>query len=126
MHIGVVALGVLDQPRHQRGLADRELAELLAPHAERHRGSGVRKKRAVAFTPYEPCPKYTVFRYCSRISRFEYLLFSRWARTSSFAFRWRSRLFPRIRFFTSCCVIVDPPWLISPLVRFSTNARGHR
>ena len=32
-------------------------------------------------------------------------------------------MFPRIRFFTSCCVIVDPPWLISPLVRFSTNAR---
>ncbi len=24
---------------------------------------------------------------------------------------------------TSCCVIVDPPWLISPFVRFSTNAR---
>jgi hypothetical protein len=37
-------------------------------------GSGVRKNRRVAaFTPYEPCPKYTVLRYCLRISRFEYL-----------------------------------------------------
>ena len=37
-------------------------------------GPGWRKKRSTAaFTPYDPCPKYTVLRYCSRISRLRVL-----------------------------------------------------
>src|SRR3989454_1566497 len=38
MHEGVVTLGVLDEPREQRRLADGELVQGLAAHAERRRG----------------------------------------------------------------------------------------
>src|SRR4029077_13130716 len=88
-------------------------------------GSAVRKYRSTAdFTPYEPCPKYTVLRYCSRISLFEYLLLSRSARMISRTFRLTSRLLVRMRFFTSCCVIVEPPSSIAPDDRFFRNARS--
>ena len=62
----VVALGVLDQPRHQRGFAHRELAELLAAQAEWRRRIG-REEEAT-------CRRFHAVRTLPEVHRVEVLL----------------------------------------------------
>ena len=66
MHIGVVTLGVLDQPRHQGGFAHCELAELLAPQAERCRRIGREEEAA--------CGRFHAVRALSEVHGVEVLL----------------------------------------------------
>jgi hypothetical protein len=65
-----------------------------------------------------------VFRYPRRISRFEVVCSSFTARIASRTFRASECSAPVRTFFTYCWVMVDPPWLIDPLVTFAHVARA--
>ena len=65
-----------------------------------------------------------MLRYSTRIFSFENFSFSRSASSISLILRLTSRLEVRRRFFTSCCVIVDPPCSIRPEVMLVRNARN--
>ena len=46
------------------------------------------------------------------------------ARASSWNLRWNvCDVSPVMAFFTSCCVIVEPPWTTSPVAAFVSRAR---
>ncbi len=88
-------------------------------------GVGTWKKRlAAALSPYEPDPKYTVLRYSMRIFSFENFSLRRSASSISLILRLTSRFDVRMRFFTSCWVIVEPPCSIFPDVMLVRNARN--
>jgi hypothetical protein len=74
--------------------------------------------------PYEPDPKYTVFRYSTKIFSLENFSLSRSASSISLILRFTSRFDVRMRFFTSCCVMVEPPCSMRPEVRLVRNARN--
>ena len=74
--------------------------------------------------PYEFDPKYTVFRYSTRIFSFENFSFRRSASSISLILRFTSRFDVRMRFFTSCWVMVEPPCSILPDVTLVRNARN--
>ena len=65
-----------------------------------------------------------MLRYSSRIFSFENFSLRRSASSISLTLRFTSRAGDRMRFFTSCWVIVEPPCSISPDVTLVTNARN--
>ena len=120
----VVALRVRDQPGEQRGLADGHGVDVLGHGTERAGREeepldrGLHAVRAL--------PEVDGVQVLLEDLVFEYFSLSRNASTISRTLRLMSRFDVRIRFFTSCWVIVEPPCSISPDVRFFERGTEHR
>ncbi len=68
---------------------------------------------AAVWTPLQPLPKFTTFRYAVRISSLEYFFSRLMARKISVILRVRLTSLSPVMFLTSCCVMEEPPYVPS-------------